>query len=359
MKIAVLGILGENLSAQAEIGGVGAFNLDLINELRKRGHEVTIFNINDAGHNKINAYLEKDYLENANKKTFTRESGLFRVMQFADFLKRQTEFDLVHVSTFEWYYFLPFISLLKIPHLITVHSQIVSSKVLKILVEKYSDANLVFISRNQMQSFPKNKNSKIIYNGVNLSKLKFNAKSKDYLTWLGRINPDKGLDTALAVASDVGKKIIFAGSGSESLYFEELMQKHPASDEIQFLGKVGLKGKIKLLGEAKVLLFPIHWDEPFGLVPIEAMACGTPVIAYNRGSMSEIIVPGKNGFLCKPDNLKEMEDLVLKIFAMKESEYNKLRQSCKDFVEENFTIERMVDNYINFYTELLNNFSIK
>jgi len=125
--------------------------------------------------------------------------------------------------------------------------------------------------------------------------------------------------------------------------------------QIKFIGEIGLKEKDEFLRNAKGLLVPLQWEEPFGLFMTEAMACGTPVIAFNRGSVPEIIKDGKTGFICKPNDLNSMAKAIKRVYQMPEKDYLKMRRLCRQHVEKNFTAERMVSEYEKVYEKILKN----
>ncbi|MEK7587707.1 MAG: glycosyltransferase family 4 protein [Patescibacteria group bacterium] len=207
----------------------------------------------------------------------------------------------------------------------------------------------------------------VVYHGLHASRYEPNFQSGDYLLFIGRYMPEKGLEDALRVGMATGTLTVLAGSKEyqELAYFREKIApllSHPLVKQVGFL-----KGRRKagLLAGAKALLFPIHWEEPFGLVMIEAMACGTPVIAYNRGSVSEIVRDGVTGFIVEPEpspdhpNLPDHPDFVIKkrgIEGLVEAvrrigEID--RAACRRHVEENFTVDKMVEGYERVYQKVL------
>jgi glycosyltransferase involved in cell wall biosynthesis len=157
------------------------------------------------------------------------------------------------------------------------------------------------------------------------------------------MHPDKGAKEAIEIARSFGKKLIMAGIIQDHEYFETEVACHFGND-IVYVGSVGSKERDELLGNAYALLHPICFKEPFGLSVIESMACGTPVVAFNKGSMLELIDPGINGFLVV--NVKEAVAVLKKIPEIK-------RQNCRKTVEEKFSVDRMVDNYIGVYKQII------
>ncbi|MBU1111113.1 glycosyltransferase family 4 protein [Patescibacteria group bacterium] len=194
----------------------------------------------------------------------------------------------------------------------------------------------------------------VVHNGIDLEKWRYNqgrgecpecSGCSGYLCFVGRLMPDKGVDVAVRVALQTGLPLKIAGSiYNEDKEFYETKVKPNLSEQIEYLGSIGPKEVEKLYRGALALLMPISWEEPFGLVMIEAMACGTPVIAFNRGSVPEIVVDGKIGFIVK--NEKLMVSAVKKIGTIN-------RSKCREWVEEKFSVERMAENYLGLYSKLL------
>jgi len=185
-----------------------------------------------------------------------------------------------------------------------------------------------------------------VYNGINPSHFEDGKGDRGYLVWLGRITPNKGLDTAINVAKKSGMMLkigAFVDEGDKE-YFEGTIRPL-LDDSIQFIGEMtDPEQKSKLLGEASAFLFPIRWHEPFGLVMVEAMACGTPVIAFNKGSVSEIVEDGKTGFIV--ENEDEMVASIRKIGSID-------RNYCRERVLSKFTVDQMVEGYLEAYNKVL------
>jgi glycosyltransferase involved in cell wall biosynthesis len=166
-----------------------------------------------------------------------------------------------------------------------------------------------------------------------------------YLTWLGKIVPDKGTHEAILAAKEAGERLVFGGIVEKydrlSVdYFQTKVKPLIDDDQIVFLGVLDIKGKNKVMGGARAFLNPIAWEEPFGMVMIESMACGTPVISYNKGAAPELVRNGKNGFLVR--NRKEMVKAIAKIDAIK-------REECRTYVEEKFSPKVAAEKHIQIY----------
>ncbi|MBU0708706.1 glycosyltransferase family 4 protein [Patescibacteria group bacterium] len=186
----------------------------------------------------------------------------------------------------------------------------------------------------------------VVHNGIDLKKWQFNQSRGECLCFVGRLMPDKGVDVAVRVALKMGLPLKIAGSiYDEDKDFFETRIKPNLSEQIEYLGSVGPKEVERLYRSALALLMPIKWEEPFGLVMIEAMACGTPVIAFPRGAIPEIVVDGKTGYVVKDE--KSMVSAVKKIGTIN-------RRKCREWVEEKFSVERMASEYLGLYRKVLN-----
>ena len=194
---------------------------------------------------------------------------------------------------------------------------------------------VITISNFQRNGFENLNYLTTVYNGVDTSRFAFNDKPSGYLLMMGSIGRHKNQGAAIRVAKKLDMPLVLAGKINDKAYFEEL-KKDIDGEQIKWVGELGFEEKLKLYQEAKAFLFPILWDEPFGLVMIEALSCGTPVVAFRKGSTSEVVLDNKTGFIV--DNEHEMIEAVGKIDSISRAE-------CRKHVEDNFTVEKMIDNY--------------
>jgi glycosyltransferase involved in cell wall biosynthesis len=204
----------------------------------------------------------------------------------------------------------------------------------------------VSISMNQRKPKPDLNWAANCPNALDLQHYPCKPHTGDYLLFLGRMSPDKGAHRAIAVAMETGLPLKLAGKKQdpkEERYFHELVEPHLVGD-IEYLGEVTHGEKVELLQNARVTLFPIEWEEPFGLVMIESMACGTPVIATRHGAVPEVVADGRSGIVV--DDYREMPAAIERADAIDPLE-------CRRYVEENFAPERMVADYENAYEEAL------
>jgi glycosyltransferase involved in cell wall biosynthesis len=233
------------------------------------------------------------------------------------------------------------------------------------LLAKFKQQNYVSISK-AFQRFNKPNLHFIdtVYHGINISRCQFFPNKGEYLAFIGRIEKEKGIEIAIDAAKATGKKLKIATSPEEQgkKYYQDVIAPR-INAQVDLVGFVDSDRKYEFLGQASCLLFPIQWEEPFGMVIIEAMACGTPVIAYNRGSVAELVKDGVTGFIVDPDDedrpgkgswiIKKqgIEGLGEAINRLDEIK----RETCRKHVEENFTIGKMVEGYENVYKKVLEN----
>jgi glycosyltransferase involved in cell wall biosynthesis len=185
---------------------------------------------------------------------------------------------------------------------------------------------------------------KTVHHGIDLAQFDFQPNPDDYLLFFGRMHPDKGVREAVEIARACGKKLILAGIVQDQDYFDHHVAPHLNNDKVTYIGSVGPVERSRLLGKASALLHPIAFDEPFGLSVVEAMACGTPVIAFDRGSMPELIQSGESGFLV--NTVTEAVEAVARIDTID-------RAYCRRHVEKHFTVERMIRDYTHVYEAIL------
>ena len=346
LKIAQIAPLWETIPPK-RYGGIEIMIDKIINELLSRGHEVTLF---ASGNSKTKAKLKSVFPKSLFEMKVDWYHRSHNLINAANAYSAANEFDVIHNHAGD--NGLLFSQTTKTPVLTTLHNVLPDPKQKssdEYITMKYFSkrTNFVSISFDQrIHTDIKFNYVDTIYNGINLKDFSFNSKPQDYFAWLGRIHYGKGLWNAVHNAKISKEELIIAGNitcESDEKYFQSIK---PMIDgkKIKFIGEVGPKEKNKLLGGAKAVLFPSIWEEPFGLVMTEAMACGTPVIAFNKGSVSEVIKNGVTGFIVKDD--KEMIKAMKKIDKID-------RTKCRKHVEKYFTVEKMVDGYEKIYLKLI------
>lgn len=231
------------------------------------------------------------------------------------------------------------------------------------LYDNFKKHRYITISRAQQQTYKGYNVVGMVYHGIDIGLFPIEKGIAGFI-WLGRLVPQKGVEDAIKACVITNESLVvgsqFPGPHEASTYYRSFVAPMLDYPKIKKVGMVITSRKAALLGHAKALLFPIKWDEPFGMVMIEAMACGTPVIAYNRGSVSEIVRDGLNGFIIDPDNANRpgkgswiikkqgVAGLVEAIKRIKEID----RTTCRKHVEEHFTVEKMVDGYEEIYKKI-------
>ncbi len=354
MKIAVICDPDRKIGPDAKSGSV-SFVYQLCEELYKRNHEVTLFASGDSRSNvKISPLCEVN-LEDKFKNSWDDDSWHGKKEQERNFIITQAmvsivenrdDYDLIHDNT---HFAIPllFQNLLKKSIIQTMHFPYY--KGIETLEAFYlSDNRAVTVaisnsSRNQGQL----NWIGTVYNGIDIDKFTYKSHAGDYLVFLGTIKKVKGAKEAIQVAKKTGEKLIIAGNLEDKEYYSEYIEPHLKKGQIEYIGQVGEKERDELLGGAKALLFPISWEESFGLVMAESMACGTPVVAFRRGAVPEVIIDKVVGYIVDPGDIDGMVRVVKRI--------NKInRKACRDHVIKNFTIKKMVDNYENIYRKAIN-----
>ncbi|KKU49457.1 MAG: Glycosyl transferase group 1 [Parcubacteria group bacterium GW2011_GWA1_47_10] len=202
---------------------------------------------------------------------------------------------------------------------------------------------LVSISNAQRVPFPDLNYVGTVYNGIDIADFLFEKNPDDYLLMMGSITPHKNQKTGISVAKSVGIKLVIAGKIGDASYYAKEIAPHVDGKTVIHHGEIGMSEKVRLYGKAKALLFPVLWEEPFGLVMIEAMACGTPVIAFRRGAVPEVVADGKTGFIV--ENESQMIEAVKKIDQID-------RTTCRKHVEGHFTNDHMVESLEKVVTSL-------
>lgn len=311
----------------------------LTDELVKQGHEVTLFATSNAETKaELIPLWHKGLFRDANAK----EPGAVAGLLTKAVLEQQHRFDIIHDHTAS--ILVPVSDFIEPPILSTIHNPLTEESVM--LYKKFPDVHYVAISNDHRRSAPGVPFSKMIYHGIPVENYDFNDKPDNYLLWLSNIQQDKGLAEAIEIAKISGEKLIIAGTifPKNTDYFEHRIKPLIDGKQIQFVGNADFKKKIDLLKNAKAFLFPIFSrQEPFGLVVIEAMACGTPVIAPPTGAMPELIDHGKTGFLV--NSMEEALQAVKKVDKIS-------RQDCRDHIVENFKVQNMVQAYEELYRKI-------
>lgn len=350
MKIAQ--ILPITLPIPSKYGGLERVVCDLIEGLRSKGHDVTVYTTGNSEISGKKYFYEKNFPSSYMRDPIDVMANLTHLsLSLQDALKTA---DIIHSHIAYLPNFItPFIDK---PVLITMHNPIERPERKDILC-RIKNKYLVSISKNQQKGVHGVEFIKTIYNGVDtniFTPIQKNSGSKEnFLLWVGRFREEKGAKIAIDVARKLNMKLVLIGPKvlADPVYFAGVMAEVDGK-QIIYAGEKSREEIIPYYQKAKVFLFPIGWEEPFGLVAVEAMACGTPVVAFNRGSVPEIILDRVTGYIC-PGNVSAMAAAIKKITGMQSDEYQKMRNDCQAHVCQNFSIESMVNNYEKIYQKLM------
>ncbi len=337
----------------------------LAEELVKRKHEVIVYTV---GSSKISAKKRFVFEKPFGKVLYSNPYIIIKHLHYAfkDILKEKP--DIVHLHTaLVSFYFIDLLSqFVSIPSLITLHTSFnkeraeEGNKMIKYARETavaFKNYNYISISNKQREALPQLNYVKTIYHGIPIEKFKFNPVGSNKIVWLGRLYKHKGLHTVLKIAikHKFKVKFAFAREQDEPEYYRNSIL--PLIKEANKLGLTEQYPEIKtetkksqFLGDAKFFLFPLTWDEPFGLVIIESLASGTPVIAYKKGSLPEIIKDGETGFLVDPNEGEAgLIKAIKRIYELPQDKYLEMRKRCRQVAEDKYTVQIMTDNYLEVY----------
>lgn len=322
--------------------GGAEYVISLVTEgLAGKKHNMTLFATGDSA---SAAHLESIWDTSLGYQNANEDMVRFlTIRHLANILQKADSFDILHNHILETFALAPY---LHVPIITTLHTDLSRSAEQTILTQPGLEKTFfISISDSQRRSLPHLPYVRTIYHGIPIGEFPFNEQAGDYLVFLGRITPEKGLEVAIEVAERTGLKLIVAAKVDEppSEYARAMLKRMENSPQVEFIGQVGAEKK-ELLANARALLMPIQWDEPFGLVVIEALATGTPVVAFNRGSMPEIIEEGKTGFLVTTTD--EMVATVKNISTLD-------RRACRRSVEKRFSVDRMVSDYEKVFEEIM------
>ncbi len=307
----------------------------LTEALVARGVDVTLFaTLDSVTAGKLDGVVPQGYSEDPDS-----DAKVAELLHVAHVFERADAFDIIHNQAD----FVPlaFTRLVDTPIVTTVHG--FSSERIVPVFQRYQD-RVHYVAISDADRHADLRYADTIHHGIDLAAFPFDARGSDDLLFFGRMHPDKGAAEAITVAQACGRRLTLCGIVQDQGYFDREVAPHIDGDRIRYLGAVGGEERLRALGGAHALLHLINFDEPFGLSVIEAMACGTPVIAVNRGSMPELIDHGVNGLLV--DSADEAVAAVGQIGTIDRAE-------CRRVVAERFSLDAMADRYLALYRQIL------
>jgi glycosyltransferase involved in cell wall biosynthesis len=342
MRIAQIAPLIESVPPRL-YGGTERVVSYLTEELVRQGHDVTLFATGDS---ETHAALVP-CVRSALRLEPRSETALPHYMLMLEQIRRQRhQFDLAHFHIDYLHY--PLMREMALPHVTTLHGR-QDLWDLEPLFEEYSDMPVVSISDSQRTPVASANWVGTVYHGMPRDLLPFAPTGGDYLAFVGRISAEKRVDRAIDIATRAGRELVIGAKvdKADREYFETDIKPLLARPNVRFIGEVSDREKAELLGGALALLFPIDWPEPFGLTMIEAMACGTPVLAWHCGSVPEIVMDGVSGRI--------VESVYQAVAAIDELAVMD-RRLVRDCFEHRFSVERMASDYLAVYERLVDRY---
>ena len=346
MRIAILGSVALPVPPPAQ-GGTEWIAYYQAKGLSERGHKVILFAAKGSKKDKYELVevgkgdtVQGSTLQGVNKDGFVESSRKLRLenvylaQAIQQLIDRKDDYDVILNNMRGEAIFLPVAKMLNKPFVNVMHLPIFP-ELAEIFKEYHT--HVITISQAQRKDYQDLNYLATVNNCVDTKQYAFNAVPEDYLLMMGSIAPHKNQAGAIRVAKKLGMKLILAGKINDRKYFDSLKGDIDGK-LINWIGELAFPEKLKLYQKAKAFLFPILWEEPFGLVMIEAMACGTPVVAFNNGAISEVVVDSKTGFVIDNNSEEKMIEAVRKIDSIR-------RADCRNYVEENFSVEKIVGDY--------------
>ncbi len=341
MRVALLSPLSESVPPRL-YGGTERVIFNLCKGLAQAGHEVTLFASGDSVTDCELVPIVPEALRLST--TPCAEPSAHELRMLAMVADRAAEFDLVH--NHHDYWMMPLSRMTGVPLLTTLHGRLDNPEA-ALVYACYPGVSLVSISDAQRAQLPELRWLRTIHHGIDTAEFAFRDRPGSYLAFLGRISAEKGPDQACLIArlSGVPLKIAAKIEGpKDTEYFERKVKPYIDGKLVEFVGEISEKEKSEFLGGALAMAFPIDWPEPFGLVMLESLACGTPVLARPCGAAPEILEDGVTGFL--HSDVRELARRVRDVAALD-------RARCRRRVEERFSLRRMTEDYIHAYRHLV------
>ena len=340
LRIAQLAPLYESVPPKM-YGGTERVVAYLTEELLRRGHDVTLY---ASGDSTLEAPLRAGWPVSLRNAGLSHRGPDLHLMMLSEVYGQADRFDVIHSHLDYWNFAIA--RTVDTPTVATLHGRMDLAEVMPVW-RAFPDMPVVSISDSQRAPLPELNWLGTVYHGMPRDLLSFHPGPGKYLAFLGRISPEKRADLAIEVARRAGIPLKIAAKVDvvDRAYFEAKSQPLLSPPDFEYIGEINDREKDEFLGQAYALMFPIDWPEPFGLAMIEAMACGTPVVARPCGSVPEVIRPGVSGFIAA-----SVEDMVAAVRRVE----NLSRENCRRDFESRFTVEKMADGYERLYRQLLN-----
>jgi glycosyltransferase involved in cell wall biosynthesis len=339
MRIAQVAPLYESVPPQY-YGGTERVVSYLTEELVRQGHEVTLY---ASGDSVTSARLIAGSRRSLRTDTECIDQLAHHIVLLERVFQRAGEFDVIHFHV-DYLHF-PLTRRRPVPHVTTLHGRLDIPDLVP-LYEEFREMPVISISDAQREPLPRVNWQGTVYHGLPEDLYRFRREPGTYFAFLGRISPEKRVDRAIEIAKQTGMPLRIAAKVDQidKDYFSVAVEPLLQDPLVEFVGEIGDEEKDEFLGNAYALLFPINWPEPFGLVMIEAMACGTPIIAHRRGSVSEVMEEGHTGFIV--NSLEEAVEAARRIPTLS-------RDRCREVFEQRFTATRMANDYLRVYEQLV------
>ena len=339
MRIAQVAPLYESVPPKY-YGGTERVVSYLTEELVRQGHEVTLF---ASGDSETNARLVAGCRRSLRLDKNCQNQLTSHLVMLEHVFARAADFDIIHFHV-DYLHF-PLSRRERITHVTTLHGRLDIPDLVP-LYREFRDMPVISISNGQRKPLAWANWQATIYHGLPADKYWFRAQPGSYLAFLGRISPEKRVDRAIEIATRVGMPLKIAAKIDpvDKDYFDLAIAPLLRNPLVEFVGEIGEREKDEFLGNAYALLFPIDWPEPFGLVMIEAMACGTPVIAYRGGAVPEIMEQTRTGFI-----VEALEDAVEAVRRVPQLS----RKGCREVFEKRFTATRMASGYVQVFERMI------
>jgi glycosyltransferase involved in cell wall biosynthesis len=339
MRIAQVAPLYESVPPKL-YGGTERVVHWLVEELVRQGHEVTLF---ASGDSVTSARLVSPCSTALRLAGDVKEPLAYHYVMLDQVFEEAESFDIIHFHI--GYLHFPLAQRCGVPHITTVHGRLDIPDLVP-LYKKFSGMPMVSISDHQREYLSLAEWQATIHHGLPAELFSHREYRGDYLAFLGRISPEKRLDRAIEIATRAGMRLKVAAKvdPADREYFHEVIEPLLDNPLVELCGEIDDRGKQEFLCNAYALLFPIDWPEPFGLVLIEAMACGTPVVAFRRGSVPEIVENGITGYI-----VEDVDDAVDAVSKLRNFD----RKRCRERFENRFTVAQMTEKYVQIYQRLI------